>query len=373
MRALLDSHPNLIVYPVEVTNYLRLFMKVSLGKSEAKMSDINKLLLEYFGRDSFGHFYQPGSGPAYDFRNIQRDIFDSEIRTLSDVICSPSSYIENIQKAYLSSLSHSDALSAEQKIAFVLQTNDANIEAYLRYFRDSQVIFMIRNPLNCLNSKKKFYSNRLNLKLGKRRRISIVSIEQIRDSFKSAEEFFFEPRVKIVRLEDLQNNPSDTMRHIASFMGVEFNDKLLIPTVLGKEYPGSMLEKVEGNKIQQNLSSSLDCSFVTCYENLVIQKYVPSTKFYFFQKAAFNTNNGVSFGLNFLRFFPEERTFWKQLFRQIYRKGNRSFMIRFFAFLFMGLASSFDYYIGYRRWLYVTISNRAGHTNTKQQSKGSYS
>ncbi len=129
-----------------------------------------------------------------------------------------------------------------------------NFDDFFKYFQNSKVIVPVRNPVDYIASEKtriarifygarRFYKpvppnylvkifDNYDLKaLIRSWKVSVTRYRLLQEIYK--DDFFF------YRYEDLVNKTNETMTDISKFLGIDFHDILLNPTLAGKDWGGN--------------------------------------------------------------------------------------------------------------------------------------
>ena len=218
MRSLLDGHPDLHVYPTEVSHFLELFLRDSGLAAEAPFTTLSAGMLRQFA------VTYPGSEdfPAIDWDRIASESGDRPF--------TPNSLLRTVFRQAFPEDGGMD----------VCDVTTPHISGYLSHFPNAKVVHMIRHPAATLNSVYRFYFMDPNAfacspgdwPLG-------PAFERIRESFRQAERHREHPNVIVVRLEDLQKDPVAEMSRVCAFLGIRFADSCGTPTMAEKVFQGN--------------------------------------------------------------------------------------------------------------------------------------
>ena len=107
----------------------------------------------------------------------------------------------------------------------------------VRRFPNSKFIHIIRNP----------YSNLVSLIRYKGKK-SYPTLEKIVSTLVQSHYYMYRnerliSNYKIIKYEDLVSDTEETMKSIALFLNIEYNENLVIPTVNGKKWEGNSVTK----------------------------------------------------------------------------------------------------------------------------------
>ena len=114
-----------------------------------------------------------------------------------------------------------------------------SILAAERFLKTFKALFIIRNPIATLNSMRKLRDNQPH-----RWELTTLRILEELENYRFLNETIcgIEKRrpesIHVIRFEDLLNNTDETMRGVARFLGIEFSENLLRPTLRGDPWEG---------------------------------------------------------------------------------------------------------------------------------------
>ena len=282
MAALLDNHPELIVFPEEMFLFSKLNRIKKRGSptfNEFWNSFFNDVQIKkMFGDESEGLF-----GNA-DYSNFDANEFKKLcVNSSTDYAITKNHLIvfyKKIFESYLSVMNFSNDKRWVEKTPM----NEFNFFYWKHFYPHCKFIYMRRNPLEVFSSIKK------------KRSIEDIdySIYNFITKYKTSNtladhlELKYPRNFKIIQLEDLKSN-SNTVNEIISFLSVEYNDTFKIPTKMGKEWRGNSMfsgNKTHGinNKSYENERKKIiSDNEKKKIENLIINNKKPIYDFSFLQ------------------------------------------------------------------------------------------
>ena len=243
---LLDNHPHLAVYPIDIA-----------------------LLYAYFP-----HFLQTNPLPDARRKRLMRVLFDDLAERLDAFGCSAAFDVDRHRERFFSGLQDEqlgDLRALISRLIASFQTvagrpvesmkwsviKETSIEIYaaeiLSWFPDARFIQVLRDPRDNFAALaagvEKHYK-----KLGEDRKRTLASLLQRAElGFAMARDnqaAYGANRYHLVRYEDLAAQPEPTMRDIAAFLDIDFNPCLLQPTVLGAPTGGNSYDGIQAAGIE---------------------------------------------------------------------------------------------------------------------------
>ena len=237
-RSLIDGCSKINVFPGEVTNFLGFFLKES-GYS-------SKLLIKNNIDSVLSHFYGVFRGRIHSY-NSDYEHFEKKIKLKINELISKNEVLLTANQL----LNHiSDAVFAnENKIVLVVVTTE-NISGYLDAFPGSKIIHLIRHPMEQMNSQYRLRFADPNKSFYR----SFPGTWEFGDafyrnykSFREAKKHLNNSRVHIIKLENLQTKPKETIDNVFKFMEVspeEINYKI---TRLGEGFDAGSTQRKTDN------------------------------------------------------------------------------------------------------------------------------
>ena len=227
---LLDSHPELLVWPDESTFFYEYFpiMELEEYSSEEKLNVATERVI---GRINLWG------------RNIKKKLDIEELKkefrcAIKDQDITPKNVLLANMKAFQRWYQ-----PGNYPRFWVLKT--AVCQAYtteiLEWFPNAKFIIVLREPKDVWASlsnhwprEKKFFDSKKDLLQN--------MIENFRDAFEfssCAYELYGAEKIMFVHYEDIVANPVEVMKNLAEFIGIKYADSMIKPTVLGMDWYGN--------------------------------------------------------------------------------------------------------------------------------------
>lgn len=232
---LLDGHPRLAVYPIDIA-----------------------LLYAYFP-----HFLQVTPSPKLRRARLERVLFEDLADRLSTLGCSSALDVDKLRKHFFSGLKDAELGDVRTLIGHLMTSfqaianrpagavkwgvvKETSVEIYaaelLDWFPDMRFIQVVRDPRDNFAALAAGVDEHYG-KLGEDRRRTLASLVHrgklgLRMALENRTAYGPE-RYHLVRYEDLTAEPETTMREIAQFLDIEFDRCLITPTVLGTPTGGN--------------------------------------------------------------------------------------------------------------------------------------
>ena len=231
---LLDGHPQLAVYPFDLTllyAYFPEYLRAHVAPAERR-ARLQRIL--------FGELARRMPAQALDVAAMSARFFAG---LPDEALADPATLI-----AWLMAVFQAVAARADAKWGVFKETS---IEIYaaeiLGWFSDARFIHVLRDPRDNFAALAagvgKHYS-----RLGEDHNRTLASLlNRVRIGFQMARQnraSYGEGRYHLVRFEDLTAAPEPTMRGVAAFLGIDFDPCLLKPTVLGHPAGGNAFDGV---------------------------------------------------------------------------------------------------------------------------------
>ena len=174
---------------------------------------------------------QKGALPIVFLPLLQKQIFLKYLNTIKlikprDVF---DAYMTSFFGAWLNYQNHSQHKKFITGLAPGLVTLKENMEVFFDIFPYGRFIYLVANPQN-------WYGSALRAEPGKYADVK-WSVMRWKESLHAAlwSKERFADRTCLIKVEDLVNKPEPVMRHLAEFLGLQYDHILLIPTFNG--YP----------------------------------------------------------------------------------------------------------------------------------------
>jgi len=240
LLSLLDSHPQLIVYPEE-TGFFRWFTEFTQGQTVKERADTVYRLLGYsLHWDPRKEHSRQAEFPDRDYSNISfnaiQECYAYNLKIFGTAL-------ENLLPAAL--LAYGEAAGQLQKatVRWVEKTpyNELYAQQIFSYWPEGKCIHVIRDPRDTFASY--------------RQKQKTLTPKSFSHSWFNSEHFGSENvkrygsnRYLIIRYEDLVDNLDLTLAKVVSFLGIQDDPALRVPTRNGKPWGGNSMfrEKFSG-------------------------------------------------------------------------------------------------------------------------------
>ena len=263
LQSLLDGHPELLVFPVELEYYLW------INKSSGKNGVVNKktfleFLFNYERIQWLGYSDIPlhHNEDIRDFTNIEFNLFSQLIKNykwenftrrecLNNIIDSYHESMININKsgykAFVTNSTHNikwyDQIFKDFPNAKILQTVRDPRDNYISYIKTFERRSLLRGIPNKVDSMPTYKQVHGEVVLNK-----ILSFYKLGLKIKRK----FPNQHKFIQYENLIQDPQKIMKEIASFIGIKWDDSLLQPTILGNPWKGNSSTNKMFNKVENS-------------------------------------------------------------------------------------------------------------------------
>ena len=236
LLCLFDNHPQLLTYPVDSAFFYRVFPACETTDKEQTIDNLVTYTIKQNLRDEM---------------DVVGDYGLFDVEAIADSYKTYMASEEHTAKAHLTTLMRAYADHCGQDWTgwrgWVEKTTSTEIYATQAesWFPNARFIHVVRDPRD----------NWASLKSGWRARYKDQenSLEALLQSLidraglglrmaKINKKSLGEERYKIIRFEDLANDPDRSMRDLCSFMNIDFHDNLTMPTVNGKLWKGNNFE-----------------------------------------------------------------------------------------------------------------------------------
>jgi hypothetical protein len=231
LSQLFDGHPQIHAHPHEMMiGYKKKFIwpRLDLGDRPEQWFGVlfEKMIIEH-ARDG----YKKGRRDKETFPfvlipSLQRDIFLNYFDQIESIS------LRDVFDAYMTSyfgawLNNQNCIGKKRVItAFTPRMSDRkeNMELFFSIYPDGRLISLVRDPKNWYPSALRHVSDKYG------------NVEEALTQWNESVQAMlwnrgrFGDRVCILRFEDLISKTDVVMRHLADFLGIEFNNILLVPT-----------------------------------------------------------------------------------------------------------------------------------------------
>lgn len=287
LSQLLDSHPDLLVWPFEFPLYACLnIAEASNQHSLTTVRDYHEVMMAR-NKQSFDHFGQHFDGHLvnYSLESIDVEKFFALINEYIDEPVTRKQYIQLLNLAFYQAQS-----SIKEPTYFVMKTNEFFLQHMSHDFPDFTFINMLRDPVETYLSQKKYYASmsakhpllsyytkdpflparqaqlesvfRFDSCLLLRHAVRNMASIRCKTIYKDA------PNYVHLSLEELQRDSQEVIEKLTDFLKIPFHESLLSPTVLGQKAVANMTsQKVTGEVVanQNYVKKDLHASFYELY------------------------------------------------------------------------------------------------------------
>jgi hypothetical protein len=268
MASLLDSHPELSVFPEE----LFLFLKYSLFKTK-NLKSFDEFWYIFFNDIQIKKIFGEKASGLFgnvDYSDFNAKIFQEKCTEYTRLKPLDRDFIFHIYEAIFHSFNQNQKRWVEKT-----PMNEFNFFYWLNYYPNSQFIYMTRDPLEVYSSIKK------------KRTIENVeySIYNFIVNYKTSQSLAkylaikYPKNFKILSLNHLKNDTKTVMENLSIFLNIDFTEELLKPSKLGKSWQGnSMFFSNNENQIENKLYKKERLKIVNPKEKSLIDKYLTKQK-----------------------------------------------------------------------------------------------
>lgn len=255
VRSLLDGHPELQTIPFE-SHFFPLsgaWTENEYQRSQAKSFEPQRLL-NYINevnttRNPYGDHFATG---LVDF-----EVFREKLVSLLKEKEAAYAYFEALRVS----------LYREVKGRMVEKSIE-NFEFFHEYqalFPGARFIHIIRNPYDNLVSLRKFKQ--------KSGRFPMYSrlLPTIRQHYFHLEKNSQYANYRVVRYEDLLNEPKKTITDLVNFLGLEWHDCLMNPTIMGRPWKGNSVKGIVHNGLSAGLKEAWK-NEITPFESMMLTR-----------------------------------------------------------------------------------------------------
>lgn len=244
LLALLDDHPDMLVYPVDSAFFYRVF-PVCRNDEE-----IERAVLQHCIRENLGS----------QAKNVGvADLFDIEATAAAftrTYRSGPGGYAAALD-ALFAAFAQAHGRATPRRPVSAEKTTSTEIFAreIHGWYPRTKFIQVLRDPRDNLASLKSGWDAWYQFQESEVRGLYQSMIDRGLLGFSLAnmnQAVIGEDNYLIVRYEDLVAQPEDTMRKIAEFIGVAYSETLLTPTTLGHIWPGNNFEGKRFTKVDSD-------------------------------------------------------------------------------------------------------------------------
>ena len=262
LNRLFDSHPELIdvidecffwehVYNHQVNGLEGLFVDLFKHSDRSNLVEglIDRELLPWLN----GKFKQISIPPIEIDLGFNKEFFTRNLDCLSQ--CNS---IEEIWRCLINAYALASKTDFSGRSTAFIREGDwgKSMLATKKTLKNCKCIYIIRNPYSALDSLKK------GRELANRKILHPINFSQVLNHY-----FFFwnnkdsiiDDRTILIRYEDLLMQPREVMKRVADHVGIEFNETLMTPTLLGNPWGGgssfSHTTGIDKSVLERSISS----------------------------------------------------------------------------------------------------------------------
>jgi hypothetical protein len=240
ITALFDGHPEILSYPEE-TMFFRRFLRDIEGKTfDEQLHLAETLLIHIFEWNLENPPEHQRDYPDRDYSNISFEAVREEMyRQLSHDPHSPHAFLN----AAIISFGKVSGLLRKETRRWIEKTpyNEYYADQIFNWWTGAQCIHIVRDPRDNFLSYQKKHQNWSAVMFGKN------WVKSIRAGLENLKKFG-DSRYFLVKFGDLLTKPEETMQTLADFIGIKWDESLLLPTRTGDVWRGNSMfsEKFQG-------------------------------------------------------------------------------------------------------------------------------
>ena len=249
--SLLDGHPSLIVCPLEI-HFISDFYRILGNRNDCVGNDFLQYIFKASEFYTIGGFARVAGGAPYDLTSVDKRIFQSSLDVLKDREVSITDALYYLMDAF-SRAQYGNKVPFS-KSHFVIKVNDvAKLDKYLEIFPESKIIICVRHPMPYFESRLLYHYNayQTNYPPHFSSIIHEDSLLHYETGLEQIQRNIDNNRCLINKLENMHANPREVMLKVAKFIGIQYDESLIFPTILNKPYEGNTVYK---NKRSTNIS-----------------------------------------------------------------------------------------------------------------------
>ncbi len=238
LSALLDGHPELLVLPEETHYFRRLDALSSLPRAERVgfLLEHTQLARMDAGHEEDLHRERGDYSDYRDYRHFDFPAFRGELeRRFAGTDGSDRALLDGLVATF------AEATGQTGRSVWVEKTpqNEDNLDRILAWYPKARILYIVRDPRDTYLSYAAFRPWRSKGDFDVRRFTAVWAQSLIR--WRAHAAAAGSDRAMVVRYEDVATSPEAHMRRIAGFLGVRFDDCLLVPTKLGQPWEGNSM------------------------------------------------------------------------------------------------------------------------------------
>lgn len=233
LRNLLSGHPDLFVVPFEAHffQFSDRDVEYEYRKNKSKGLTVKGIEANFQERINYEN---EAIDPMGDSSMAQR--IDTEVFNQSFTLTETDSDKDRFEK-YMNAIHESlglGKLSAEKRVVEKSVENAEFAVELSKLYPEAKFIHIVRNP----------YANFVSLRKYKSIGVGYPLLHRMVRTFKNSFHFLSEnpkniKKYKVVRYEDILTNTEQTMKGVANFLNLDFQDSLLQPSHLGESWAGN--------------------------------------------------------------------------------------------------------------------------------------
>lgn len=234
LRALLDSHPQLVVYPEE-TVFFRRFLPQSMGLDfPAKLDLAQKTLTHIF---TWRGENRPDSQEGYPDRDYSSISFDEVNKAMADILDEAGfRHDGDILSAAILAYGKVSGLGQTGRRYWVEKSpyNEYYADQIFNWWQEARCIYIVRDPRdNHASYQRKHPEWSAEFFAANWKRSVDACLKNVVR--------YGEQRCRLIRYEDLVQKPQETLNQITEFLGIENNPSLTQPTRAGASWKGNSM------------------------------------------------------------------------------------------------------------------------------------
>jgi len=242
LMALFDSHPQIVSYPLQLKYY-----EMFSGAENIALASVEAYRRIFMSKSKIRYFYNERlkgenlDQSTYDLGRFDHELLaqklnaakiDTILQSYGDEACDRKRFF------YLAHFALAESGGRDwSKIKIILSKSGfwglSYIDEMLRDFPDAKIIHVIRDPLRNYASK---------IRIGQRLwpdDETFCAVDEIRAGFEAACKYQAQPNYRLLKYEDLVNDPQKIMRGMCDWLGLDYEDSLLRPSILGDAWSGN--------------------------------------------------------------------------------------------------------------------------------------
>ena len=231
LSQLFDGHPQIHAHPHElIMGYKKKYVwpRIDLNDRPEHWFGIlfEKMTIEYTTKEYKNSRSDQETFPFILVPFLQKELFLKYLDSIQSIT------LRDVFDAYMTSyfgawISNQNANGQKKFItAFTprLATFNANMEFFFEIYPDGRLISLVRDPKNWFPSALRHVPEKYGDLEGALNQWTESALAALRNKNRYGD------RVCIIKFEDLVSKTKAVMRHLAEFLGIEFDDILLVPT-----------------------------------------------------------------------------------------------------------------------------------------------